>query len=147
MAEIKLTGWQAVVGLLILVGLFGVRVMSFNDMNDDKALMKQIDVQLMCDYMPDEAEKLQAAVETDDRDTIQSVLSAQVDVESVEASYPLFDFSPRKEVVVKVIYSLTDDSGTRDRKTKYYLFDHGSLGNIWSYRYETNVVAYYLNFI
>jgi hypothetical protein len=70
-----------------------------------------------------------------------------VNVESVQASYPLFDFSTPKDVVVKVIYSLKDTFGERDRKTKYYLFCHGSLGNNWRYEYETSVVSYYFNFL
>ena len=78
---------------------------------------------------------------------MESVTTAKLNVESVQASSPLFNFSTSKDVVVKVTYSLDDASGTRDRKTKYYLFKHGSVGNSWSYKYESNVVSYYLNFI
>ncbi len=149
--KINLTGWQAITVVVVLIGVIGVRLMTFNDKKDDKALMRQIEVQLMTDYFPNEAERLKVAYEAGDKDklqrTVKSVTSAKLNVESVQASYPLFDFSTPKDVVVKVIYSLKDASGTRDRKTKYYLFSHGSLGNIWQYKYEASVVSYYLNFL
>jgi hypothetical protein len=76
----------------------------------------------------------------------KSVTSTKLNVDSVQASYPLFDFSTRKDVVVKVRYSLNDASGTREKGTNYYLFKHGSLGNVWQYKYDASEVSYYLNF-
>lgn len=113
--------------------------------------MKKIELQLLTDYFPDDVETLKAALETGDTDEIEevanSITSTTLNVESVEASYPLFKFSSPKKVVVKVTYSLDDDSGTREKATNYYLFKHGSLGNIWTYKRETTAVSYYLNFI
>jgi hypothetical protein len=63
----------------------------------------------------------------------------------VKVSAPLLDFSSPRDVVVKVVYSLSDGDRRRDRKTLYYLYRHG-LGNTWSYQYETTSIAYYLNF-
>ena len=149
--NIKLTGWKAAVAIVILIGIFGIRLMTFSDKRDDEALMKKIELQLMTDYFPDDVETLKAALETGDTDEIeevaQSITSTTLNIESVQASYPLFKFSNPKKVVVKVTYSLDDDSGTRDKGTNYYLFKHGSLGNHWSYKRETTVVSYYLNFI
>ena len=113
--------------------------------------MRRLEVQLVCDYFPNEAAKLREAYDSGDAEELQnavkSVTTAKLNIESVQASSPLFDFSTSKDVVVKVTYSLVDASGTRDRKTKYYLFNRGSVGNIWSYKYETSVVRYYLNFL
>lgn len=152
MSEVKinLKGWQAVVVLVVLAGIVIVRLATIGDETDDSALMKKLEVQVICDYFPNEAAKLRKAFDSGDPDELQeaveSVTTAKLNIESVKTSSPLFDFSPSKDVVVKVTYSLEDASGTRDRKTKYYLFKYGSLGNNWSYRYETNVVRYYLNF-
>jgi hypothetical protein len=148
--KFKLTGWKAIVGLAVLVAVFGARLVTFRDKTGDRALMRQVEVLLMSDYFPGEAARLRAVVEGGDAAEVErvakSVTTAKVNVESVQASYPLFDLSTPKDVVVKVVYSLKDASGTRGRKTKYYLFRHGSLGNIWTYEYETGVIAYYLNF-
>ncbi len=149
--NIKLTGWKAAVAIVVLIGIFGVRLMTFSDLRDDETLMKKIELQLLTDYFPDDVETLKAAMETGDTDEIEevanSITSTTLNVESVEASYPLFKFSSPKKVVVKVTYSLDDDSGTRETATNFYLFKHGPLGNIWTYKHETTAVSYYLNFI
>ncbi|MFC1580293.1 hypothetical protein ACFL4N_05210 [Thermodesulfobacteriota bacterium] len=149
-AKIHLKGWQGLVVLVVLIGVVIVRLTTFSDNKDDSALMQKLEVQLMCDYFPNEAAKLREAYDSGDSEELQnavkSVTTAKLNIESVQTSSPLFDFSTSKDVVVKVTYSLVDASGTRDRKTKYYLFKHGSVGNSWSYQYETGVVRYYLNF-
>ena len=125
--------------------------MTFSDLRDNETLVKKIELRLIADYFPDDVEKLKAAYESGDTaefdELVQSVTSTTLNIDSVQASYPLFNFSSPKEVVVKVTYSLDDDSGTRERGTNFYLFKHGSLGNSWSYRREASVVSYYLNFV
>jgi hypothetical protein len=150
-AKIKLKGWQAVVVLVVLIGVIITRLMTFGDKKDDSTLMQKLEVELVCDYFPNEAAKLREAYDSGDaeelRNAVESVTTAKLNIESVKASSPLFDFSGSKDVVVKVIYSLVDSSGTRDRKTKYYLFNHGPFTNNWRCKYETGVVSYYLNFL
>jgi len=145
---IKLKGLQVIAGAVILIALIGIRLMTMADKKDDKALMKQIEVQVMCDYYPDLAERIKAIQKADDMEKahkiVKSVTSTKPVIESVKVSSPLFDFSSSMEVVVKVIYSLEDDSGTIDRRTRYYLFDKSLLG--WHFQYETTAVSYYLNF-
>lgn len=149
--KFQLTGWQAIVAIGVLIGIFGIRLMTFSDLRDDESLVKKIELQLIADYFPDDVENLKAAYESGETDELdrlaQSVTSTTLNIESVKASYPLFKFSSSKKVVVKVTYSLDDDSGTRDTGTNYYLFRHGSIGNSWSYKREANAVSYYLNFI
>lgn len=149
--KFQLTGWQAIVAIVVLIGIFGIRLMTFSDLRGDETLAKKIELQLIADYFPDDVENLKAAYEsgqTDEFDRLaQSVTSTTLNIESIKASYPLFKFSSSKKVVVKVTYSLDDDSGTRDKGTNYYLFRHGSIGNSWSYKREASVVSYYLNFI
>jgi hypothetical protein len=143
-------GWQAIAVIVVFLGILGVRLMAFSDKKDNKALMREIELQLLCDYLPNDADRLKAAYETGDMDKLgrvaKSVTSTKLNVDSVQASYPVFDFSARKDVVVKVRYSLNDASGTREKGTNYYLFKHGSLGNVWQYKYDTSEVSYYLNF-
>ena len=150
-SKIKFTGWQAVVILVVLIGVIIARLVTFGDKKNDSTLMRKLEVELVCDYFPNEAAKLREAYDSGDAEELQnaveSVTTAKLNIESVQASSPLFDFSASKDVVVKVTYSLVDSSGTRDRKTKYYLFNHGPVRNNWRYKYETSVVSYYLNFL
>ena len=149
--KIQLTGWKAIVVVVVLIGILGVRMMTFNDKRDDEALMRKIELQLLTDYFPNDVAKLKTVYETGDTDEVEevanSITSTTLNIQSVHASYPLLKFSTRKDVVVKVTYSLNDDSGTRKRAPNYYLFKHGSLGNVWTYKYKSSVVGYYLNFI
>ena len=148
--KFQLTGWQAIVAIAVLIGIVGIRLVTFSDLKDNESLVKKIELRLIADYFPDDVERLKATYESGDTDEfdelVQSVTSTTLNIESVQASYPLFKFSSPRKVVVKVTYSLDDDSGTRERGTNYYLFKQGSLGNIWTYKREATVVSYYLNF-
>ncbi len=118
---------------------------------DNAALMQSLEVELMSDYYPDLADRLKAAVETDDADAISkvaaSVTTTKVEFQSVRVSSPLFDFSSPKDVVVEVRYALHDDAGGREERTRYYLYRHRAIGNSWQYQYETGATRYYLNFL
>jgi hypothetical protein len=64
---------------------------------------------------------------------------------SVQASYPVFDFSTPKDVVIKVVFSLDDVTGAGEQRTIYYLFKRGVFD--WQYQYITTPINYYLNFM
>jgi hypothetical protein len=118
-------------------------------MRDDEDLMKHIDALLMDEYSPYVAEKLGAAYDAGDpggiEASVKSVTSTRVHIESVKASYPVFDFSIPKDVVMKVSFSLEDDTGAGEQRTMYYLFRKGAFG--WQYQYITTSLSYYLNFM
>jgi hypothetical protein len=149
--QVKFKGWQAIVVIVILIGIVGAKFATLNDKKDDKDLMKALEVQLMSEYYPDMADKLKAAVDSGNTNEIshaaESVTTTSLSIGSVKASYPLWDFSTPKDVVVKVTYSLNDASGTYQTKTVYYLFSYGGLLNVWQYQYQTNSIEYYLNFL
>lgn len=147
--KLNLTGWQAIVVIVVFVGIVGIRLVTFNDKTGDKDLMKHIDTQLMSEYAPHVAGKLQAALDSDDKvemdKGVESVLTTKVNIDSVKASYPIFDFSTPKDVIIKVEFSLDDASGKGDKRTIYYHFKKSVLG--WHYEYITTAVSYYLNFV
>ena len=68
MAEmnIKLKGWQAVVALVVLVGLLGLRFMTFRDRMDDATLVRELETQIMLGYMPDVLDRLEQAMDSGD---------------------------------------------------------------------------------
>lgn len=151
MAEIKFqfTGWQIILLLVVLSGVVGVRVVTLDDMKDDKDLMQRIDTLLVDEYSPYVAEKMRAAVSTGDEakieDSVKSVTSTKVTLISVQASYPLLNFSLPKDVVIKVVFSLDDATERGEERTIYYLFKRGVFG--WQYQYITSSMRYYLNFL
>ena len=146
--KIQLTGWQAIIALVVFIGVIVIRLMTLSDMRDDKDLMKQIDTLLMDEYSPYVAEKMRDAVDKGDKDEIEnaanSVTTTKVNIVSVQASYPIFKFSLPKDVVIKVVFSLDDATETGEKRTIYYLFKRGVFG--WQYQYITSSLSYYLNF-
>ena len=149
--KIELTGWKAVVVIVVLTGVVGLRLATFSDKKNESALMREIELRLTTDYFPDDVDQLKAVLATGDRDEIErvakSITSTRLNVESVQVSSPLFNFSSSKNVVIKVKYSLNDASGTRKKGTNYYLFEHGSLFNSWRYKRRSGEISYYLNFL
>jgi hypothetical protein len=147
--RIRLKGWQAMAALVVVVAIVVARLVSLGDMTGDAALMQALRTQLVSDYFPQEVADLAAAQSSGDAERLrimsERVTTARLNVESVQASRPLFSFSTSEEVVVKVTYSLEDAIGTRGRKTKFYLFRHGALGNVWQCRHETGAASFYLN--
>lgn len=145
------TGWAAIAVAVIILAIVGLRLITFGDMKDDEGLMGALEMQLMTEYLPDDVESLEAAYEAGDIDEtdrlVEMVTSTDLNIESVQVSSPMLDIASSGELVVKVRYSLDDDSGTREKGTKYYIFEQGPLGGAWEYQYETSAVSYYLNFI
>lgn len=148
--NIQFKGWYSALAVVVIICIVIFRFMSFQDKTDDKKLMKLIETHIVSDYFPEEVVKLKASVDSGDTDlmahTVKSVTGARPIIESVKISAPLLSFSSPQDVVVKVVYSLSEGSGTRDRKTLYYLVRHGVIGNTWQHRYESNALSYYLNF-
>ncbi len=148
--SIKLGGWQAVVAVVVLIVLAGIRFVTFQDKMNDRNLMESLQTQIVSDYLPAETARLQEATNSGDSnrisETAKSVSGAQPKMASVKISAPLLGFSTSGDVVVKVTYYLSEGSKSRDRKTLYLLYRHGSVGNTWSYRHKTTALKYYLNF-
>jgi hypothetical protein len=148
--NIHLKGWHSALAVVVIIGLVIFRFMSFQDKTDDKNLMKLIETHILSDYFPEEVARMQASVDSGDKDlmaqTVESVTSAKPVIESVKISSPLLSFSSPRDVVVKVVYGLSEGPGIRDRKTVYYTVRHGGIGNTWRHRYESNILSYYLNF-
>ena len=88
--EIELTGWKAIVVVIVLLGVVGLRLVTFSDKKDDTALMRQIELQLTTDYFPNDIEELKTAYETGNADEIarvaNSVTSTKLNIEAVKAS-------------------------------------------------------------
>jgi len=149
--QIRLNGWQALVAVLVIGGLLGARAVTMKDKSGDPKLLRALETQIMCDYMPEETAKLKAAMEAGDRDRINaianSVTSAKPVIESVRVSAPLMSFSSSQEVVVKVVYAMAEGDKIRDRKTLYILCIHGGLINTWSCLYPVTALRYYMNFL
>jgi len=153
MAEIqmKLNGWQAIVVIIIVIGLIVVRLASFNDKTNNEELIQELEFQLMTEYFPDDVEHLKAVYESGDddevSDTVESITTTELTILSVQTSSPLLSFSSNQKVIVKVVYSLDDAFGNREQATTYYRFKHGGLLNTWRHMGRSGKTSYYLNFL
>lgn len=149
--NIQLSGGKAILAAVVFIGIVLVRLISLGGTTDDKELIQKLELELTSFYYPNEVDRLKAAMASGDSDEIErvaeSVTSTKLKIDSVKTSYALFDLSSPKKVIVKVAYSLVDNSGTNDQQEKYFKFQHGGLVNNWRYEYESNASSYYLNFL
>ena len=150
--KFELSGWKAVVVIVVLIAALGIRIVSMGDKKNDTKLMEKVKFELMTEYYPSDVEKLKAAVATGKNDEItkvtSSVLTTKLRIKSLKASYSIFDFSSKgKDIIVKVKYSLDDQFGTRKAGTQYYRFENGPLFNTWEYKGKSFAFSYWSNFI
>jgi hypothetical protein len=149
---IKLSGWKALAIIPLVVGALGLRVVTITNKKNDANLMREVEFELMTEYFPDDVARLRALYDAGKTDeftkAVRSTTTTTIDIKSVKASYSIFDFSTKdRDVVVKVVYSLDDASGTRKQGTNYYGFEHSPPINRWKCWGKRSVVNYYLNFI
>jgi len=104
----------------------------------------------MFDVYPDQARRLQAAQAAGDTERLEilarQVSDTQLEILSLKASQPLFDFSSPREVVVKVDYLMKEGGTSESSTTAYLLYEYHSLGNNWRHIRSSTAMSYYLNF-
>ena len=150
--NIKLSGWKAIIVVIVLIAILGIRISSISNKKADKNLMYKLKSVLLSDYLPDDAARMKKIYETGDEEELsamaKSITTTKMDIESVKASYSILDFSTKeKDVVIKVVYSLSDANGIRKKGVRYYLFAHNPIGNTWRSKYDVGVIRYFLNFL
>ncbi len=149
--EFKLTGAQAAIGAVVIAGIVMFRLTTVGDQVTDEALMKQLEIQLTSEYLPEHVAKMKAMWESGTKEEVANLgeyaTSTKLNILSVQASYPLFSFASSQDVIVKVEYSVDNAQGNIQSGTEYYRFTHSVVGNTWSYQHDTGETAYYLNFL
>ena len=147
--QIQLTGWKVLVATAIMLGILTVKIMLMQNNIDDQSLMQKLEFELVTELFPNDFDNVQSVLETGNvrelAEIAKHMRNRNITIKSVQSSYPLFNFSSNKEVVVKVTYSIGNEPATKKSTTNYYLFNHGTIGNSWQYIYRSNVVMYYLN--
>lgn len=151
MAEIKITGWPAALIAAGLIAFMGVRISTMGDMRGNAVLMEKVRLELMSDYMPYEVEKLGKVVAEGDEEAISRqagvLTTAEFDIKEINASYPVYVFaSGRRDVVIRVRFTLKDSGGIVKDGVNFYLCEHHPLGNTWYIKHPTTQYRYYSNF-
>ena len=148
----KLTGWKAVIAIVVLVLIIVFRIVSMSDKRTDEKLMNEINLLLQSEYLPSDVAKMKEMYETGNMEELsefaKSMVATKIDIKSVKASFPMFNFSTkRKDVVVKVVYTIRDADRIRESNERYDLFTYYPLVKNWRHKYKTSAVSYYLNFL
>lgn len=149
--NIKLKGWHGVAAVIVVIALMGVRLTTFHDGMGDAGLMRSLQRQIASDYMPGEAARLQAAMDSGSQqnlsDVAHAVTSSRPEIESVRVSAPLVNLTFPEDVVVKVTYSLAQGGQKGRARTLYFLYSYSAVGDVWLYQRQTIATKYYVNFI
>lgn len=153
MAEVKMQfrGWQAVVVVIAIFILVGYRFLSQEDMTGDPELVQKMRQELMFEVYPDQADRLEAAQAAGDTKKLQAlaaqVANTKIDIQSLKASQPLFDFSSPRDVVIQVTYQLQEGTESKPPRTDYHLFEYHALGSNWRHVRSSTALSYYFNFL
>jgi hypothetical protein len=149
--KINLKGWHAAIAIVVVLGLAGIRIMTFQDKSNDVNLMNDLERQIKSYYMPRETSRLLLATESGDMkemaESAESLATTKAKIESVQISSPLLQFSTPMEVVVKVVYAMHEGTQSRDRETFYFLYHHDPIAKTWTWQRKTSATKYYLNFL
>ncbi|MBN1384399.1 MAG: hypothetical protein JW983_05940 [Elusimicrobia bacterium] len=152
MAEIKITGWKAVIILFGVAIFIAFRIISIGDMTDNEVLMRKVKMELMSEYFPYEINKAEKALEkgkTDDAfDRVGKLATTEIDVQDLKGSYPVYVFSTgKRDVVIKVRFTITDEQSVVKDGINFYLCEHHPFGNTWYIKHSVSQYRYYMNFI
>lgn len=144
---VNLKGWPGVIAAVAILGIIGLRLVSFSDKRDDAALMQALQTKLGSEHTPELTHEMQAAVAAGDGARMDQLaataLAGGVSIDAVQVSSPLFDFSSPRDVVVKVTY--TPPAG--GSRTEYFLYRYGAIGDAWEFRRDTGAFHFYLNIL
>jgi hypothetical protein len=147
---IRLTGWSALAVIVVVVGLFGYRVLTLRNLEDNDKLVQEVKILLQTEYLPDDVRNMESLYESGKTEelgkAVESLATTIINIESITAGIPPFNLkSERRKVVTKVVYSITDVNGVRQEGTKYYRFDYAPMVNSWQWGREVTAISYYLN--
>ena len=80
MSELKaqFQGWQAILVIVVIIGIVIIRFMSLDDLMSDQELKKHIDGLLMNEYAPHVADNLREAYE--EGGDVETFLSTKVNI-------------------------------------------------------------------
>ena len=93
--QVKLNGWQAIIAVIIVIGLILLRLATFSDSSGDDELIRELELQLMTEYFPDDVQELTKLYESGDEDelteAIESITTTELTILSVQyynTAYP-----------------------------------------------------------
>lgn len=152
MAEVKITGWPALLAAAGLAVFMALRIAAMGDMRGNTALMEKVRMELMSDYMPYEVKKLGDVIKEGSEEAIArqagALTTAELDISELKASYPVYVFSSgNRTVVIKVRFALKNSGGIVKDGVNYYLCEHHPLGNTWYIKHHSTRYRYLSNFV
>ena len=155
MADIKfkLTGGQAAIGIVLLLGFFGYRISTIgNDMRTDEDLMMKVEQEIMSEYLPSEMKKVQDAIKKVGEeamfDRVGELGTTEIEIQELKISYPFYVFSVgKREGVVKVRFVMSDKTGVIKDGINFYRFEYHPIGGTWYLPRKSSKYDYMMKFV
>lgn len=145
-ATIKLSGRSGAIALIVAVVLALIRLSTLSEYRDP-ALRKDLAVQLSSGETGRFLERLEQAKQDGDFTDLAGAmgeLSEPIVFKSVKVSAPLLSWSNRTNVVVRVEFVHSGESGAR-RQVRYLRYTNRGASS-WQYRGPTGPFSFYANF-
>lgn len=140
--QIKLTGWKAVIVLVIVGTVVGFRMLSQSRTLETEAVAA-IKTELAADYARQLLPELQEAAQTPNESAgeidqlVMNVSAENIDIVSISAR------GRGEDVVVQVEIEVDGRNPPDGKRTRYYRMRH-STGIGWTVRHEVGKWSYYL---
>jgi hypothetical protein len=137
-------------GLVVLLAAICFAFFQLANLSDitDEALKRDLKLRLTESTDGKFLEELKKAKERGDYSSMTDAtenFENPVTFYRIEASASLLKWSNNRKVIVRVDYSLNEQS-QRKRQTKYFRYINRLLG-VWEYQGSSNALSYYLNFL
>lgn len=109
LGKIQLTGWKAVLLILVIVGFTGYRILGVHDVSDNTGLVQAIQTELENKIRRQILPELQEAYNNNNleeaRELQEELSDYEVEVHKVISSEPIIPFLSSKEFMVGVTFS------------------------------------------
>ena len=130
---------------VLIIILLTLRVFTLSD-TDDAQLEQKVREQLWLAYAVDLGKEIAVARQSGDLERVTALLARSganaITIENIAVSKPLFAWAESENVIVEASFRLPQVKQSQNR----YMHFHYNQKSGWSYRFNSNALAYYTNF-
>ena len=149
--SIRFTGWKALVAGIVVMAFLAAFIFNLRDRPvDEQKIIESIITCIKMRYLRLLTEDAVQHIDSGDVKVAETVglqiAGMQVDIDSVKAAYPVVSiFFNNKDIVAKVVYTISISGIVRESRTAYFEMHHLPLNDSWLCDGEVDKIYYYLN--
>lgn len=145
--------WGIVLAIAALTGITAIQAGLIGDLRRDPGLMRELQIRLLTDYMPEGGGALKNLLATGAGENAFNMAAASagvsLDIRELKIGQPVFGGSGRytRSGVLKVNFLLTENGKVLENRTNYYGYYYVPSRSEWKIRDRSSKILYYLSFL